>query len=207
MSATAKIVSDFTKSDFGKKTVKILIVTIVLAIVFYIVRAIAKNLGGAIGEFFEEQNLQQIVENTPTQDGTDFENNAEENAFRPQARIIADSQEQALDVWYGTNETQLYQGLIPLNGAQLQLVFEEFGTRQGSNLFEWYAGDLSDSSFSIINDLNYGQYGLNYEDIEPYIASHGQVTGGVFLVGEGWAISERQLMLAIWEKSGLPLTF
>ena len=55
--ALAKIGSDFTKSEIGKKTTKILIVTIVLAIIFFLVRAIAKNIGGTITEFFENQNL------------------------------------------------------------------------------------------------------------------------------------------------------
>mgnify|MGYP003153418754 CR=1 FL=1 len=207
MKAFTQILNQFMKSKAGKTSLRVLMVVVVLALIYWLLKTIAKGVGGQISEFFENQNLAQIVENTPTQDGTDFENNSEENAFRPQARVIADAQEQAMDVWYGSNETQLYQGILPLNGAQLQMVFEEFGTRQGANLFEWYAGDISDSSFSIINDLNYDSYGLNYEDIEPYIASHGQVTGGVFLVGEGWAISERQLMIAIWEKSGLPITF
>jgi hypothetical protein len=205
MKAFTQILNQFMKSKAGKTSLRVLMVVVVLALIYWLLKTIAKGVGGQISEFFENQNLAQIVENTPTQDGTDFENNSEENAFKPQARVIADAQEQAMDVWYGTNETQLYQGLLPLNGAQLQMVFEEFGTRQDANLFEWYAGDISDQSF--INDLNYGSYGLNYEDIEPYIASHGDVTGGIFLVGEGWAISERQLMIAIWEKSGLPITF
>ena len=135
--ALAKIGSDFTKSDIGKKTTKILIVTIVLAIIFFLVRAIVKNIGGTITEFFDNQNLQQIVDNTATVDGTDFANNSEENAFKPQARNIADAQYMAM-AGGGTNETQLYTGLIDLNGAQLQLVFAEYGNKDGYNLFDWY---------------------------------------------------------------------
>jgi hypothetical protein len=206
--ALAKIGSDFTKSDVGKKTVKILIVTIVLALIFFLVRAIARNIGGTITNFFEEQNLQQIVDNTPTIDGTDFENNSEENAFKAQARVIADAQYQAM-AGGGTNETQLYTGLLNLNGAQLQLVFSEYGKKDGYNLFEWYSGDISDW-YSVQWNNSEIIYGLTYEDIAPYVATHGKDKGEMpFWAGgsEGWGISERALMRAIWEKSGLPLTF
>ena len=116
MKAFTQILNQFMKSKAGKTSLRVLMVVIVLALIYWLLKSIAKGVGGEISEFFENQNLAQIVENTPTQDGTDFENNSEENAFRPQARVIADAQAQAMDVWYGTNETQLYQGLIPLNG-------------------------------------------------------------------------------------------
>ena len=206
--ALAKIGSDFTKSDIGKKTTKILIVTIVLAIIFFLVRAIAKNIGGTITEFFDNQNLQQIVDNTATVDGTDFANNSEENAFKPQARIIADAQYMAM-AGSGTNETQLNTGLLDLNGAQLQLVFAEYGNKDGYNLFDWYSGDISDW-YSVQWNNSEVVYGLTYEDIAPYVASHGSDKGTLnwFMGGDdAWLISERALMRAIWEKSGLPLTF
>jgi hypothetical protein len=206
--ALAKVGTDFMKSDVGKKTTKILIVTIVLAIIFFLIRAIAKNIGGSINDFFANQNLQQVVNNTPTIDGTDFENSSEENAFKPQARIIADAQYMAM-AGGGTNETQLYTGLLDLNGAQLQMVFAEYGEKDGYNLFDWYSGDISDW-YSVQWNNSEVIYGVSYEDIAPYVASHGKDKGTLswFQGGDdAWLISERALMRAIWEKSGLPLTF
>ncbi len=196
------------KSKAGKTSLKFLMVVVVLALIYWLIKSVAKSIGGNISEFFEEQNLQQIIDNTPTIDGTDFENNSEENSFKPQARIIADAQYQAM-LGGGTNETQLYVGLLPLNGAQLQMVFAEFGTKDGYNLFEWYAGDISDFYAVQFNNSEL-LYGIDYDDIANYVATHGMDKGTMTFLGMGedhWTISERQLMTAIWEKSGLPLTF
>jgi hypothetical protein len=202
------ILNQFMKSKAGKTSLKVLMVIVVLALIYWLIKSVAKSIGGQVSDFFEEQNLQQIVENTATIDGTDFENNSEENAFKPQARIIADAQYQAM-AGSGTNETQLYIGLLPLNGAQLQMVFAEFGNKDGYNLFEWYAGDISDW-YSVQFNNSEVLYGIDYDDIANYVATHGNDKGTVTFMGMGeehWTISERQLMLAIWEKSGLPLTF
>jgi len=109
------------------------------------------------------------------------------NSFRPTARAIANSQLSNMS-GSGTDEDALFNAVLPLNGEQLRMVYEEFGQRSGKTLFEWYDEELCDSwtcGSLVYNDAQAGPNCDTYLD----------------------QCRETSFMRAIWQKSGLPITF
>lgn len=110
-----------------------------------------------------------------------------DNSFRPTARAIAESQLSNMQS-SGTDEEALFNAVLPLNGTQLRMVYEEFGQRQGKTLFQWYDEELCDSftcGSLVYNDAQAGP------DCDSYLDQ----------------CRETSFMRAIWQKSGLPITF
>ena len=202
MKAFTQVLNSFMKSKAGKTSLKILLVVLVLAVIYWILKKFMGNIGEGIENWRDDRNTQEVCNNTPTIDGTTM-TTSERNAFKPQAKIIADQQHSALSVttfWIpNTDENAVYNGIIDLNGAQLQMVWCEFGYIDDMDLFTWYAQDFSNTM--VVTNYNVGSYGLTEEQVLPYATSHGVVNDA------SWNIGEENLLKAIWEKSGLPLGF
>ena len=178
----------FLSTPTGRKTAKILAFTLVGVVLFFVIKAVGKGFVEWLESRRDDQDFDDVVTNTPTQDAT-----IKEEGFLPQARIIADSQEVAMD-GAGTADSTLFGGVVELNGAELQQVFAEFGTRQGENLFSWYAGDLGGGfPDDPIGMYSWSDYGMTEAQGEA--------------LGVGFFDTEQELMRAIWRKSGLPLSF
>jgi len=183
----AVAISKFAQTKGGKATIKVMVGSLVLLVVFLILKKIFKEIGEGWSNFIDSRTIRQLVDTTPTEDGTEMA-----GSFKPQAKQIADQCEIAMAFSWGgnwtTDEKALFSTIIDLNGAQLQQVYEQFGLREGSDLFAWYKEDLGDS---LIYTSNPQPWGMTEEQL---LANMGERTGN---------IRERQLMANIWEKSGL----
>mgnify|MGYP003633927942 FL=1 len=183
----AVAISQFSKSKGGKATIKILVGALVLLVAYLVLKKVFEGIGEGFGNFFDSRTLRQVVDGTPTLDGTEMV-----GSFKPQAKQIADQCEDAMAFSWGgnwtTDEKALFATIIDLNGAQLKQVYEQFGIRGGDDLFTWYKEDLGDSLIYMSNPTNWG---ITEEQLTAHM---GERTGN---------IRERQLMANIWEKSGL----
>jgi len=152
------------------------------AVLAYLIYLLSKQLPTLISQLTGDKTVKDVVESSTTTDGTTVID--EENTFEAEAKTIADGQYNAMQ-GKGTYEQSLYSGVSNLNGAQLQLVYQAFGKRDGKTLFEWYADELCDNFFC----------GYWYQDTVPNCTT--------------WSdnCTELEFMRAIWQKSGLPLTF
>lgn len=176
----------------GGPIVQALVVIAFLLIAYYVLRAVVKAVGKGVNQLINPPvNPQELVDETPTTDGTDM-TEPEEDAFDTTAQTIAQSQYNAMAGW-GTNETALFQGLVNLNGVELQQVFAAYGIKDGKNLFEWYADELSDNIFTS------GVWWCDGDWCPP------ANTPGC----DSWSddCRDRSFMRSIWQKSGLPITF
>jgi len=185
-------IASFMSTPSGKVTTKIVAVSIVGVVLFFVIKALLKNLSEGFDNFQDNQNFDDIVANTPTQDGSVID-----AAFKPTAKILADQFEVAME-GAGTSDSVLFGGVIGLDGGQLQQVYAEFGNRANWSLFQWYASDLGDSFSPSIGVYTWSDYGMTSDQAE---ALGCDFWSGCVL----W--SEIQLMKAIWVKSGLPLSF
>lgn len=185
-------IATFAKTPQGKKAFKILAISLLVLVGLWILKGLFERVSKKIQGFITQLDFNQVVIDTPSLDGT-----TEENSWKPQAKIIADSQYMAM-LKTGTADSSLFGGVIGLSGAQLQMVWAEFGVRDDYDLFAWYAGDLGDSFSLPIGSYPWSDYGMTQEQAEA--------VGCTFWDGcSFW--TEQNLMRHIWEKSGLPLTF
>jgi len=176
----------------GGPIVQALVVIAFLLIAYYVLRAVVKAVSKGVNQLINPPvNPQELVDETPTADGTDM-TDADEDAFAITAQTIAQSQYNAMEGW-GTDEEALFTGLVNLNGVQLQQVFAAYGTKDGKNLFEWYGSELSD------NILISGVWWCDGDWCPP------ANTPGC----DSWSddCRDRSFMRSIWQKSGLPITF
>lgn len=161
-----------------------LIKWVVLVLLAYVVYRLIRKGVGPIRDIFTNilnPTVDNVVADTTPTDGTTVQ-----NSFASQATLIAQGQYAAMQ-GNMTDETALFNALIPLNGAQLAMVFEKYGVKEGKNLFQWYADELCDSMFC--GSLVW------YNDAAPGCT--------------GWLDScyETEFMRALWQKSGIPVTF
>ena len=176
----------------GKKAFKILAISLVVLFAFFILKGLFERVGKKVKDFLSDLDFDAVVTNTTPEDGT-----TEENSWKPQAKIIADAQYMAMKGTF-TSDSSLFGGVVGLSGAQLQMVWAEFGLRDEFDLFGWYAGDLGDSLSIPIGAYTWSDYGMTQ--------AQGEALGCTFWDGcSMW--TEQQLMRAIWGKSGLPLSF
>lgn len=190
MGAYGEIAKGFTKSKAGQTIIKVTLGALMVAVVLFLIKKLFKNIGEKIEDFVDSQTIRQLVQQTPTMDGSTMQ-----NSFKPQARQIADQSQQAMEFSWGgnwaTDEKTLFSSVIDLNGAQLKQVFAEFGERGGMDLFQWYREDLGDGLVLISQAT---QWGMTEAQIEAHMGAN-PVNNS--------SISERQLMANIWAKSGL----
>lgn len=155
------------------------------AVLAYLIYLLSKQLPTILSNLAGDKTTKDLVNSSTTTDGTTVSDVNQGGSFTAQAKTIADAQYNAMQ-GAGTYEYTLYSGLEDLNGAQLQLVYQEFGKRDGKNLFEWYADELSTTTW-------FG--GVWWSDKVPNCENYTDFC------------SEVEFMRELWKKSGLPLTF
>jgi hypothetical protein len=177
--AAAKIGSDVI-ANVGPKIFQWAIVILAFFLILRLLRKTGFGITDAITNIFNPE-ITDVVDSTTPTDGT-----TAQNSFAPQAKMIADGQYVAMND-SGTDEDALFTPLLNLNGAQLALVFEKYGVKQGKNLFEWYAEELCDSVWcgSLVYNASASQGCETYMD----------------------QCRETAFMRGIWQKSGLPISF
>lgn len=176
----------------GGPVVQAVVAIAFLLIAYYVLRAVVKAVAKSVNQLINPPaDPEELVAETPTADGTSM-TEADEEAFATTAQSVAESQYNAMAGW-GTNENALFVALVNLNGAQLQQVFAAYGTKDGKNLFNWYADELSD------NILSSGAWWCDGDWCPP------ANTPGC----DSWLSDcrDRSFMRSIWQKSGLPITF
>ena len=179
----------------GGPIVQAIVVIAILTILYFVLKGVVKGISRTVTNLANPSpNPQDIVDETPTADGTEA-TEEEEDAFAVTASQIAGAQYNAME-GTGTDEAALFTSLVNLNGTQLQQVFAAYGKKGGRNLFEWYADELTDNP--VLSPVYFcgGFAGLDCED--------GQVPG----CESYWdSCQEREFMRSIWQKSGIPITF
>lgn len=158
--------------------VKVLLLTLVVLGIFYALKQLGMFEGTL--RFDTNANVNDTAENATPKDGSTVDPDWEVNADN-----YANAQYSAM-AGYGTDEEALIYPLTELTGGQLIQVYQAFGIKDGKNLFQWYSDELAESTWT---GLAY--YNENVEGCESYFD----------------ACSEVQIMRAIWDKSGLPITF
>lgn len=165
---------------------------VIALVIYFLVRLIRKGVSEffqGVGDFLNTDANEQL-EVTEAEDGTSL-TEAEQQAFEPVAKQVADSQENAL---YQTgifgqenpDEEALFMPLLDYNGAQLREIYREYGQRRGKTLFEAYQEKLSSGLFETMI-----YYDERVEGCESYFD---QCTEVSFARG-------------IWQKSGIPISF
>lgn len=183
----AAAASPSIRGAFTSRPIVAAIALIALAVfLVWFVGYLRRNIGGIFSAARRERNVDRMIENTPTQDGTVM-TNSERNAYKPQARVIADRLQEAMD-GAGTASQTIWTSLCGLNGAELQVVFSEYGVRDDEDLFSWFANDLSDNWFT--SDLP------DDDGCEEVVCSDA-----------GAICTEIEAMRNLWQKSGIPITF
>jgi len=152
-----------------------------LILVLYFV---AKQLGQIPENKYDtKSNVEDTAEGATPTDGSSVEEIAE--SFQDEAFNFANSQYASMEP-YGTDEETLMYPLTSLTGAQLVMVYEAFGVRDGKNLFQWYASELD--SWTLTGGVWYEE---SIEGCSTYFDNCSQI----------------EAMRGIWAKSGLPITF
>lgn len=156
-------------------------VIVVLVIVLYVV---AQKLGLIPEDRYDtKNNVEETAEGAVPTDGSSV---AEiEESFQDEAFNFANSQYAAMEP-YGTDEETLMYPLTALTGAQLVMVYQAFGVRDGKNLFQWYASELD--SWTLTGGVWFEE---SIEGCSGYFDNCSQI----------------EAMRGIWAKSGLPITF
>jgi hypothetical protein len=178
--AVGKVAAGIATSKAGQNAIKWAFIAL---LVFVAYRLLRKGLGpirDLVANIFNP-TIDNVVADTTPADGS-----TAQNSFASQATLIAQGQYTAMQ-GNTTDETALFNALIPLNGAQLAMVFEKYGVKEGKNLFQWYADELCDSMWC--GSLVW------YNDAAPGCTA--------------WLDScyETEFMRALWQKSGIPVTF
>lgn len=130
-----------------------------------------------------KNNVQETAEGAVPLDDSSVEEI--EESFQDEAFNFANAQYAAMEP-YGTDEETLMFPLTALSGAQLIMIYEAFGVRDGKNLFQWYASELD--SWTVTGGVWYQE---NIEGCSTYFDNCSQI----------------EAMRGIWVKSGLPITF
>jgi len=125
---TAGVLSSNTMQTIFKWTAFIVLGYIVLRLI----RRTGSTLFDPITNFLDP-TVDSLLQTTTPNDNSQ---GTVDNSFRPTARAIADSQYSNMNQT-GTDEEALFNALLPLNGTQLRMVYEEFGQRQSKTLFQW----------------------------------------------------------------------
>lgn len=166
----------------------------ILAVVGYLLYRFVKkgliNVTQGVGDFLNTDAEEQL-NSSEAADGTSM-TDVEVQQFKTTARQMADGQENALyttslgGILNNPDEDAIFQPLLEYNGAQLREIYREYGQRRGKTLFEAYQNKLDGDVF---NSLVY------YDD---------RVVGCESYVDNCYEV---QFARAIWQKSGVPISF
>lgn len=191
-----KFIEFYSKGTTQQVIIRIVITLVIIVILYYAL----KKLTEALKQRASKREQEQAVTDTTGgfqddtggysgfADGSSM-SELEANQFSSQAQLIADQQYQAMS-GAATDEDALFNTLLPLNGAKMNLVLEKFGVREGKNLFQWYADELCEGGlFAPCTSLTY------YDESTPECDS--------------WfnGCSELPYMRAIWKKWSNTLPF
>jgi len=165
---------------------------VIALVIYFLVRLIKKGVSEfftGVGDFLNTDANEQLNV-TESADGTSL-TEAEQQAFEPIAKQVADSQENAL---YQTglfgqanpDEEALFTPLLDYNGAQLREIYREYGQRRAKTLFEAYQEKLRGGVLE-----SFAYYDDRVEGCESYFDD----------------CSEVEFARGIWKKSGLPISF
>ncbi len=61
---------------------------------------------------------------------------------------------------FGTNEMTIYKALMTVNKAGLMLIFNQFGSRRGQNLYQWFMDDLGYKELAVVSEI-WKKQGIN----------------------------------------------
>ena len=165
---------------------------VIALVIYFLVRLIKKGVSElftGIGDFLNTDTNEQLNV-TESEDGTSL-TEAEQQAFEPIAKQVADAQELALyeTGFFGMDdpdEINLFMPLLEYNGAQLREIYREYGQRRGKTLFEAYASKLSSGLFQSL-----AYWDESVPGCEMYFDDCDEV----------------EFARGIWQKSGLPISF
>lgn len=177
-----RIIAFYTKGTTVEIVLRIVLTLVLLYVVLKSSTTITSLFRNLFRDASNEVNVSNVLSTTQSADGT-----IEQNSFKATAKMIADGQFNAMD-GVGTDESNLFDPLLDLTGAELRQVFEEFGSRDGRTLFQWYRDELCAG-------------GLDACVFTSFIYHDGRVPG---CESYGDQCHELEFMRAIWQKSGLP---
>ena len=170
----------------------ILVYAVLALVVYLLYRMVKKGLSNVFVGISDALNtdVNEQLEVTETNDGTTM-TVAELEQFQPIAKAIADQQEQALyeEGFLGMadpDESAIFMPLLDKNGAQLREIYREYGQRRGRTLFETYSLKLSDGLFQ-----SFTYYDDRVEGCTSYFDDCREV----------------EFARAVWQKSGIPMSF
>ena len=174
---------------------KVLIKVILLLLLLFVVYSLIKKIKWKPTK--TETEVQDYIENvlpnqTPVDNSAD---NDPETISDNEAQLIANNLQIYMDEM-GTNTGSSFNALECLNGASLNKVYTEFGTRsyqswmwsdpQPRDLFGWFAAEFENAPFTSL---------IYYTDCVPTCNNY-------------WdQCREMDYMRGIWSKSSIPVTF
>ena len=171
----------------GRRLIKPIIILVLVIVLIVLVRRGWKGISKALADLKTEKAIDDVVKNTTPTDGSEIDTPAIEE-FEARAKTLAQGQYNAMK-GFGTNEEALFTPILPLNGAQLCKVYQAYGVKAGKDLFGWYADELGTSAWI---------------PFESNIVGHDLIEGCEAYTD---MCTETDAMRAVWNKSGLPLTF
>lgn len=183
--------SKFFSGDYRLVIVKVVVIAVLIYALYKLIQKLAK---GKSQEELEADNIQQNTEQflqeleTATPPPADTGEVVMPTITQSQAGSIANIQFQAMD-GTGTDESALFSSLCELNGADLIMVAQEFGTQDGKTIFQWYYDELC----TYVDAITCGS-----------LAGCGTDCVNYFIAIPSVGCSELEFMKKIWQKSGLP---
>jgi len=142
-----KVIDYYSKGTPKQVITRALITLAIIVILYFVGKKIYKEYKEAKAKKDAEEAAAKAVEDAAKNqtligfsDGSQMTEN-EAIMFGPTAALIADQQYGAM-ASTGTDEDTLFNTLLDLNGAKLNMVLTKFGVRDGKNLFQWYTDEL-----------------------------------------------------------------
>ena len=183
--------SKFFSGDYRLVIIKVVVIAVLIYALYKLVQKLVK--GKSQGEL-EADNIQQNSEQflqeleTAVPPADDSGEVVLPTITQAEAGNIANIQFQAMD-GAGTDESSIFSSLCELNGADLILVAQEFGTQDGKTIFQWYYDELC----SYVDSIACASFSGCGTDCTSY-----------FFTIPAVGCSELEFMKKIWQRSGLP---
>jgi len=183
--------SKFFSGDYRLVIVKVVVIAVLVYAIYKFIEKLAK---GKSPEELEADSIQQNTEEflqeleTATPPPADTGEVVMPTITQAQAGQIANIQFQAME-GTGTDEDTLFNSVCELNGADLIMVAQEFGTQDGKTIFQWYYDELCTYVDALTCNSRYGC---------------GTDCANTFISIPSVGCSELEFMKKIWAKSGLP---
>ena len=174
-------------TSIKRGTVRTIVLVVLLIVLIILIRRGFKGLSEIFVSIKDQRQIDDVINATTPNDGSEIDDPSIQD-FEAEAKTLAQGQYNAMK-GFGTNEQALFTPLLDLNGAQLCKVYQAYGVKQGKDLFGWYQDELGSSNWIPFESANL--WDESVEGCETYTDF----------------CTETDAMRAIWNKSGLPLTF